>query len=98
VTPGVIRLVAPTIPACGQLPPPARIPWATRFGIPARAFAAQAFHRVVRQCVVFAGAENQPHRRIFAGLHPVFAREVGVKVHLADVGVDEFANFEVFCG
>ena len=38
VPPGAIPLVAPTIPVCGQLPPPVRIPWATRFGIPARAF------------------------------------------------------------
>jgi len=38
VTPGAIPLVAPIVPVCGQLPPPARIPWATWFGIPARAF------------------------------------------------------------
>ena len=55
----------------------------------------QSFHRVARQCIVFAGAENQAHRRIFAGLHPVFAREIAIKIHLADVGVNQFGNFQV---
>ena len=34
-------------------------------------------------------------RLIFAGLHPAFACEIGVKFHLVDVGVDEFADFKV---
>ena len=45
--------------------------------------------------IILVGAKNQTHGRMFVGLHPVFAGVVAVKIHLAHVGVDEFANLEI---
>ena len=66
------------------------------FGIHARAFCIPILPSRSAPARRFCRCRRiRAHRRIFAGLHPVFAREVGVKVHLANVGVGKFANFEV---
>jgi hypothetical protein len=41
------------------------------------------------------GAQDQPNRRVFAGLHPVLTGIVQVHVHLPGIGVAELANLEV---
>ena len=52
--------------------------------------------RIARNCVVLLGAEDQPHRRVFPGMGPVFACVVQVKVHLSGIRMGEFSEFEVY--
>ena len=52
------------------------------------------------ECVVgfrssFFGAQDESDWRVFAGLHPVLAGVVQVKVHLSSVRVTEFAYLQI---
>ena len=46
-------------------------------------------------CVIFAVAEDQAHRRILLRQRPVFAGVIAVEMHLAGIGVGELAGLKV---
>ena len=58
-------------------------------------FVVQSLHCIACQRIVFARAKNQANWRILAGLHPMFACKIAIKIHLSDVGVNQRGNFQV---
>src|SRR5882762_6854566 len=55
----------------------------------------QSFQRVLSDRIIFLGAQDQTNRRILVLLHPVFARVIEIKMHLARISVCEFADLQI---
>ena len=55
----------------------------------------QRVRGVTHERFAFAGAQDDAHGRIFAGLHPVFAGVIQIQVHLPDIGMAEPAQLQI---